>query len=79
MKHSIFVSIHEFLFNGGTLTHERELYKETEYGTYEPIGWYHETVQVSNPFVIIVSQHNRTFQYAAELTYVEVECTPIYK
>ncbi len=79
MKHSIFVSIHEFVFNGGILTQERQLFKETEYGTYEPLGWYSETGQCANPFVIVISQHNRTFQYNTELAFVEVECTPIYK
>ncbi len=79
MKHSIFVSIHEFVFNGGTLTSKRQLYKRTDNGTYEPIGWFEETVQVPNPFIIIISQHSRTFQYSSELTYVEIECTPIYK
>ncbi len=83
MKHSIFVTVEEFVANGGTLSTEsaayRQLYKQTEYLTYEPLGWYDLSVQTYLPYSVIVSQRNRTFQMDVESVFVEIECQPIYK
>ena len=79
MKHSIFVTVDEFKANGGTMSSDRRLYKQTEYLTYEPIGWYNFDVQTFVPYTIVVSQSNRTIQLDTEMVYVKVECTPIYK
>lgn len=79
MKHSIFVTVEEFKANGGTMKSSMALYKQTEYLTYELVGWYNFDVQTFLPYTIIISQSDRTFQLDTENVYVKIQCTPIYE
>lgn len=72
---SIYVSVKEFLENGGEFNQDRTLFDDR----YQTTGWFDKNVQVANPFVIIVSRHFSTHQMPLESVFVQIEVTPIYK
>ncbi len=76
---SIFVTVQEFINNGGELNQLRALYHQQADGDFKEIGWFDKNVQIPAPYCIIVSKSNGTFQSLIEVVHVEIECTPIYK
>lgn len=77
MKH-IFVTIEEFLQNGGVLEAEREIFsanaQKTEFSIY---GYFK-----SNPGAGVVLVHNASYKMAPasnHVFYVKIEVTPIWK
>ena len=79
MTHSVYISLGEYLDNGGIAEDMMQVYTTVKGLAYQAIGWIEKSKQVANPHVVMVSQSDRTFQCNFELVYVKVECTPIYK
>lgn len=78
MEYSTFVTVSDFLANGGKLTQDRELYR-FDAVQYHQIGWYDESKQISGlEGAIIVSKIDRTFQGNDEIIFVKIPCTPQY-
>ena len=77
MRHTIFVTVAEFLDNGGVLTYGRSLYgapNGQEIGYYIP-----ENQRPSTYGFIVVQRHSGTFAREFDSLYVEISCTPIYE
>lgn len=85
--HTIFVTVNEFLSNGGKLEFERALFYSIDspavYGkTYKRIGWFdpaddHDTD--INAGTLRVNTHDRSYMTDIYTAYVEIHSTPIYK
>lgn len=77
MKH-IFVTIEEFLQNGGILEADREIFSANQSKTEFSLYGYFK----SNPEAGVVLIHNATYKMApvsSYMFYVKIEVTPIWK
>lgn len=80
MKHSIYITIEEFLANGGILKNDRGLFMPKSDAQLHPIGWYDEDIQATaQEGTLIVSKTDRTFQTDPSIVFVEVQVNVIYK
>lgn len=74
MKHTIFVTVEEFLNNGGILNNGRSIYNED----FKEIGWFDSSIQICSAPAIVVTNSSRSFQFLTNLVFVEIICSPIY-
>ena len=84
--HTIFVTLEEFLANGGTLIDGKGLFtsvitaKGDDRGAiFKQIGWYDAFTEPAAEGMVVVSKTNRTFHMNTFLVYVAIEAKPIYK
>lgn len=76
----IFVTVAEFLENGGKLEHERPLYRANEFGYgYDNIGYFDDTVNTNKATTIWISNGEFNGSGPTHLYFVQIDCTPIYK
>jgi hypothetical protein len=74
----IFVTVAEFLENGGILKSEVQLYKKNHAKTYpETLGWYVD--RATHDDMIMIGNIGKTFPYYSNQAFIEIDCTPIYK
>lgn len=73
MKYEMFVTIEQFINNGGTLETGRELYSGGNYGSL--VG----TFQSIDDGDVTIRRSYGTFVRSFEYVYVIVECHPIWK
>ena len=71
MTHTIFVSVSEFLQNGGILDSDRVIYNDQHC----PIGYYKET----HGEIIEIQCSNCSYQSLSNIVFVKINVTPIYK
>lgn len=75
MDKMIFVTVEEFLANGGVLDTDRALFSENDF-----LGYYDSTFDKEHfENMIRIKKANGTFPAYPMLTYVKIYCTPIYK
>jgi hypothetical protein len=84
MTYSIFVSLEEFLANGGVLKAGRELFQVSSSAGASPIpiqvGWFDENLQtqLNGHSLIMIKNHSWAYPTGKELVFVKCNCTPIY-
>ncbi len=77
---TIFVTVTEFLNNGGIIETGRTLHKNIINNDFQEIGTFDFAEQIPVSYMVTVSNWNgTTFQMLADIVYVEIEVTPIYK
>lgn len=75
MTHTIFVTVFEFLNNGGILEPYRAIYNEK----FVEIGWFLSEIQTEwNNDIIIIKNNNRSFAMDTNNVFVEIEVKPVY-
>jgi len=84
--HTIFVTLEEFLANGGTLIDGKGFFlpvitaKGSDVGNiYKKIGWFDAFTEASPEGMVTVSTSDRTYAMNTFLVYVAIEVTPIYR
>jgi hypothetical protein len=84
--HQIFVTLEDFLANGGTLNDGKGLFTLvkpcTYYDTgsiYKNIGWYDAFTKPAPEGMVTVATSDRTYHMETCMVYVAIEATPIYK
>lgn len=78
MDHQLFVTVAEFIANGGVLKTERNLYYSNG-NAFSYAGWYEsENQERASEGTTIVTNLQRSWEAINELIYVSVNATPIY-
>ncbi len=74
-----FVTVAEFLENGGELKNKRQLYSRKHADApFKTVGWYVKN-HPEHSEMFIMGNIGSTFPYYSNQAYVEIEVTPIYK
>lgn len=71
MTHTIFITVSEFLENGGILDSDRVIYNDQ----YCPIGYYNET----HGELLEIRCNTRSYQSLINIVFVKINVTPIYE
>lgn len=80
MIYTVFVSIADYLANGGVLVDGHELYVANIQHGYQLIGWYDINAAHDLPNgMITITQSNRSFPFANNIVYVRVKAIPVYE
>lgn len=84
--HSIFVTVEEFLANGGTLVDGKGLFTQLSVSNgddrsvmFKQIGWHDASAEPASEGMVTVYKSDRTFITNNFLVYVSIWVTPIYK
>lgn len=82
MEHSIYITVEEFLENGGVMNSGRAIYTENTSGPfkyYKEIGWFDPSNQHGNRGMISVTRSRLVYDFITSLVYLEISVTPIYQ
>lgn len=74
---TVYVTLKEFLENGGKLVKGREVYSEDKYSNYSMIGTYKMFDEDSNIHLIENTTY-KSFPVLESVFYVKIEAKPIY-